>query len=189
MSPTRRIVAVLLFAAAVLSGVWVWQLRKDDSPPSLVGPPRSDYALHDFSLIALDEAGKESFTASGPRLSRHPHLGTIDIEQPRFSSPDASGGVWTSRSTRAWVNREGSEMRLLGDALVEGPVESGVDPLRVRSEALTLFPRDRRIESAVAVTVTEPGSILTATGLRGEMDTRRVELLSDVRIRHEARKR
>lgn len=189
MSPSRRIVAVLLLAAAVLSGVWVWQLRKDEAPPSLVGPPRSDYALQDFSLIALDETGKESFAGSGPRLSRHPHLGTLDIEQPRFSSPDASGGVWTSRSERAWVNREGTEMRLLGDALIEGPIEPGVEPVRVRSEALTLFPRERRIESAVAVTVTEPGSILSAKGLRGEMDTRRVELLSDVRIRHEARKR
>lgn len=179
----------MLLAAAVLSGVWVWQLRKQDAPPSLVGPPRSDYALQDFSLIALDEAGKESFAASGPRLSRHPHLGTLDIEQPRFSSPDASGSVWTSRSERAWVNREGTEMKLLGDALVEGPVQPGVEPLRVRSEVLTLFPRDRRIESAVAVTVTEPGSILTASGLRGELDTRRVELLSDVRIRHEVRQR
>lgn len=189
MSPAQRIVAALLLVTAAFSGYWAWQLRKVDAPPALVGPPRSDYALHDFSLIALDETGKESFAASGPRLSRHPHLGTLDIEQPRFSSPDGEGGVWTSRSTRAWVNREGSEMRLLGDAVIEGPIEPGVDPVRVRSEALTLFPRERRIESAVAVTVTEPGSILTAIGLRGEMDTRRVELLSDVRIRHEARKR
>jgi lipopolysaccharide export system protein LptC len=178
-------VLVILLLTAAVSGWWAWQLRDDDEPPALVGPPRSDYLLFDFDLIALDGAGKESFAASGPRLSRHPHLGTLDIEQPRFSSPDESGAVWTSRADRAWVNAEGSELRLLGDAQIRGPAATDVDPLLMRSESLVLFPRLHKVESALPVTITEPGSILTATGLRGDLNARRVELLSDVRIQHD----
>ncbi len=186
MSPRRRAVTALLLLVAAGSGIWVWQLRRDAGPPELVGPPRSDYLLFDFDLIALDAAGKESFAASGPRLTRHPHLGTLDIEAPLFSSPDDGGKIWTSSANRAWVDREGTELRLIGNAQVRGPTAPGTEPILLQSEALTLFPRERRVVSDLAVTVTEPGSILTATGLRGDLNARRVELLSNVRIRHAA---
>lgn len=186
MSPARRVSLGMLLVLAAGTSFWAWQIRKSDAPPPLVGPPRSDYQLFDFDLIALDAEGKESFAASGPRLTRHPNVGSLDIEQPRFSSPDSKGKIWTSTAARAWVNEEGTELRLLGAAEVRGPVSSEQGPILLRSEALTVFPREQRVLSEVAVTVTEPGSILTAVGMRANLDAQQVELLSDVRIRHEA---
>ena len=187
MNSPRRFAAALLALIAAVSSLWVWQMRRDDGPPVLIGPPRSDYLLYDFELLALDEGGKESFMASGPRLTRHPNLGTLDIESPKFSSPDASGDVWTSSAKRAWVNKEGSELRMMGAAEVRGPSAENIDPTMLRSESLTVFPRENRVVSEAAVTVTEPGSILTAIGLRANLDTQQVELLSDVRIHYEGR--
>lgn len=187
MSNARVLVLALLVLAAIGSAIWVWQLRGDEELPALMGPPRSDYLLYDFDLIALDEAGKESFSASGPRLTRHPNLGTLDIEAPRFSSPDSNGRVWTGTAKRAWVNKEGTELRMLGDARVSGPAAEDVAPTLLRSEALSVFPREHRVDSDVAVTVTEPGSILSAIGMRANLDAQQVELLSDVRIHHDAR--
>ncbi len=185
----RSLAAFVLFLLAAVSGWWVWRLHSDAAAPPLVGPPRSDYLLYDFSLVALDVDGRESFAASGPRLTRHPGLGTLDVEQPHFSSPDARGEVWTSRAARAWVSRDGSEVRLLGDAEVLGPPPASGAPIRMSSDRLVLFPRTQRIETDAPVTVTEPGSILRATGMRAEIDARRVELLSQVRIQHEPRAR
>ncbi len=187
MNSPRRFAAALLALVAAVSSLWVWQMRSDDGPPMMVGPPRSDYLLYDFELVALDEVGKESFMASGPRLTRHPNLGTLDIETPQFSSPDASGDVWTSSAKRAWVNKEGSELRMLGAAEVRGPSTDKLEPILLRSESLTVFPRENRVVTEAAVTVTEPGSILTATGMRANLDTQRVELLSDVHIHYEGR--
>ena len=187
MIPWRRWPLAVL-ALFVLASSWLlWQWRDDDAPPPLVGPPRSDYQLIDFELIALDEAGKESFAAHGPRLERHPQLATIDIEQPRFVFPNAEGERWTSRAERAWVNRDGSELRLIDKVLVEGPTVAAEEPIRLRSQRLTVFPKQDRVETDAAVTVTEPGSILRGRGMRADLATHRVELLSEVRIRHEAK--
>lgn len=188
MSNARGIVLALLVLATVGSAIWVWQLRREQEPPTLIGPPRADYLLYDFDLIALDEDGKESFAASGPRLTRHPSLGTLDIEAPRFSSPDSNGRVWTGKAKRAWVNKEGTELRMLGDASVSSPTVANQAPTLLRSESLVVFPREHRVASDVAVTVTEPGSILSAIGMRANLDAQQVELLSDVRIHHDARK-
>lgn len=199
----RWLPAALLVVAAIASGVWLWQLREPEAPAQLVGPPRSDYTLTDFELVALDEDGRESFVARGPRLDRHPYLGTLDIEQPRFVVPDANGVPWTSRARRAFVSRDGDELQLIGEVELLGPAlgaadaradaaaataargAAGAGALRLVTERLHVYPRDNRASTHAAVTITEPGSILRARGLRADLDARRVELLSEVRIRHE----
>jgi len=176
------IAILLLFAAA--STWWVVVLHRSEGPPPLIGPPRSDYTLVDFELIALDEQGAESFTASGPLLNRHPHLGTLDIEQPRFVVPDGKGGMWHARSNAAWVAAEANLIRLQGEALVLAPGDPA-SAARLSSEQIDVYPRDRRLASEDAVTVTGPGSILRGVGMRADLQTRFVELLSEVQARYE----
>jgi lipopolysaccharide export system protein LptC len=180
---------LILASVAAATGWLLWLLREADPPAVLVGPPRSDYSVEQFQLVALDAAGAEAFAAHGPRLARHPFLGTIDIEEPRFTFPDQEGALWHSRAARAWVSRDGSELRLLGDVELDGPAADAAEPIRLRSERLDVFPRENRVATDTAVTVTEPGSILRARGLRADLDARRVELLSEVKIRHEPPRR
>ncbi len=189
MSSLRQhwpMIALALFA--LTSGLWLWWLRDEAPPPTLVGPPRSDYRLENFELVALDEHGRESFAARGPRLERHPFLGTLDVEQPRLAFPDRHGARWQSRAERAWVSRDAAEVRLLGDVQVAGPPDDG-EPLRLHSDRLTVFPRQREVVTDAVVTVTEPGSILRGRGMRADLDARRVQLLSEVSIHHEPSRR
>src|SRR5690606_28098388 len=97
VSQPRWLPVTLLALAALTSGWLVYRLRQADTAPVLMGPPRSDYTLQDFSLVALDAQGHEAFSVRGPRLARHPHLGTLDISEPRLRFPDAHGGIWTTR--------------------------------------------------------------------------------------------
>ena len=69
-----------LLPIALATGWWAWQLQEKEAPPPFVGPPRSDYAVDQFELIAFDDAGAESFSLRGPRLARHPELGSFDVE-------------------------------------------------------------------------------------------------------------
>ena len=180
----RPLGLVALVLLALASSWLALRLSRDDAPPPLVGPPRSDYVLTDFELVALDQDGKESFVASGPLLTRHPFLGTLDIDQPRFRVPDGEGGTWLARARDGWVQSDASQVRLLGDVWVTSP-DSGAGPTELRSELVDIFPRERRLATTDPVTITAPGSILRAVGMRADLQTRYVELLSEVRARHE----
>lgn len=168
-------IAVLALAAA-LSGAWLYHLRQRDLPPALIGPPRSDYTLEAFELVALDAQGEESFSVQGPRLARHPYLGTLDIERPRLRSPDADGGLWTARADSARVSREAEVVELLGAVRIDGPTAAGTTPMQLLGEHLTLYPRENRIASTHSVTITGPGSILRGRDLDAHLDTRRFVL-------------
>jgi lipopolysaccharide export system protein LptC len=172
----RWLPATLLALAALASSWLVYRLNRGDQAPVLMGPPRSDYTLQAFSLVALDAQGREAFSVEGPRLARHPHLGTLDIAAPRLRFPDASGEVWTTRADSAFVTAEADRVRLSGDVLLEGPPAEGGTPPRLATRQLDLFPADNRIASAVEVTLTGPGSILRGRGLAADLDTRRFEL-------------
>jgi lipopolysaccharide export system protein LptC len=184
MSSAQRLAAVLLALAAALSSWLLWQLREEDGPPQLVGPPRSDYHVDQFELLAFDEAGAEAFSLRGPRLSRHPALGTFDIEQPRLRLPGEGEG-WQGRAERGWISADATRVRLTGNVDLRGGAPRRGGALRLRSEELELLPRENRALSAQPVTVTGPGSILRGRGLRADLDAKRVELLAEVTGRYE----
>ena len=176
MSLPRWLPATLLALAAAGSGWLVYRLGQGDEAPRLMGPPRSDYSLLDFSLVALDEEGREAFSVRGPRMARHPHLGTLDISEPRLRFPDGHGGVWTTRAHAAFVTADADRVRLSGSVLLEGPADDRGSPPRLATEQLDLFPDENRIASDTAVTLTGTGSILRGRGLAADLDTRRFEL-------------
>ncbi len=170
----------ILFLAAAASGLALWQLYRTDEPEVLTGPPRSDYFLVDFELVSLDDHGKEAFSVTGPLLSRHPHLGTITIEQPRFLFPVEQAQPWTARADRAWASAGGDELRLDGSVALDGPPEGGQGPLAFRSQSLSIYPKERRAASDAMVAFTSAHSILSGRGFRADMVTRRFQLLNEV---------
>ena len=171
----RWLPGLVLFVVAAVTGWMVWQLRGEEAPPPLYGPPRSDYLLMDFDLVSLDDNGKESFRVHGPMLARHPHLGTLDVEQPRFLFPDASGKPWNARAGRAFVTARAEELRLSGGVEFDGPQELR-GRIELRTPELTVLPKSREVKTDAVVTINGPGSILRGRGLRAELNSRRFQL-------------
>lgn len=165
----------LLFVVAAATGWLVWQLQRGEAPAPLYGPPRSDYVLIDFEMVALDETGGESFRVNGPMLARHPHLGTLDVKEPRFRFPDANGGLWDASAGHAWVAQRGEEVRLQGDVEFDGPPDAD-GRIQLRTPELTVMPKANEVRNHSAVTVTGPGSILRGRDLRADLDARRFQL-------------
>lgn len=184
MTAPRWLPGLILFLAAAASGWLLWQLREVDETPPLYGPPRSDYVLMDFELMALDENGVESFRINGPMLARHPYLATLDVQQPRFLFPDADGKPWNARADQAWVSKGGDELRLDGNVAFDGPPDEAGGRIALRTGQLTVLPEKDQVETTALVTVTAPGSILRGRGLRADLRARRFELLDEVNARY-----
>lgn len=190
MNSQRQSTAIVLLAlVAAVTGWWAWNLSEQEGPPPLVGPPRSDYSVEEFELIAFDEQGAEAFSMRGPRLARHPHLGHIEVEQPRLRMPGEAGQGWTGRSERAWIRRDGDVVRMLGGVDLQSSPARAANATRLRSEELELLPEQRTASSESLVTISGPGSILRGRGMRADLATRRLELLNEVKGRYEVHAR
>lgn len=176
MTLPRWLPVTLLALLAAISGWWLYRLQRAEVPPALVGPPRSDYTLEAFELVALDSAGGESFSVQGPRLARHPFMGTLNIERPVMRFLDDGGAIWTTQAITAFVSKDADLVRLQGDVQVQGPAQDTGEPLLLATAKLNFRPDADRIDTDAAVTITGPGSILRGRDLEVDLDTRRFDL-------------
>ncbi|HEV7490844.1 MAG TPA: LPS export ABC transporter periplasmic protein LptC [Rhodanobacteraceae bacterium] len=174
------LVAALLALAGVALNVVYWITRQPTNEQTYAGPPRSDYTLTDFTLNALDAEGKLSFQTVGPFLARRGDDGSIFVTTPDYIIYDGSEHQWKGKSDSAWVNKEGTIMRLDGHVEMHRLEDKGVQPVDVVTRDLTTWPKDKKMETSAPATITQPGSILRGVGMRGDLNTKVLELLSDV---------
>jgi lipopolysaccharide export system protein LptC len=185
----RGILTLVLLVAAAVSGWSVWTHR----PGRAAATPadaRSDYLLHDFELVVLDKQGQEAFTLRAPQLERHPGDRTMSLATPVFTippAPNSKNGSWEVRSTTGWVSAEGDELRLRGDVVATNAGSDGEGPggaVKMTTQELNVFPDARRATSAADVTITQPGSILRGHGMNALLDSKRIQLKSNVKGRY-----
>ena len=174
------LIALALAGIAALSQILLWLTRPPPLEPTFSGPPRSGYTLDNFSMNALDENGKLSFSISGPRLTRGAIDGSIFVSTPDYVIVDKDENPWIGASDSAWVNKDGSTMKLEGHVIMRRTEDADTQPATITTADLIAHPNDKTIETAAAAQITQPGSILRGTGLRGDLNSKVLELLSDV---------
>ncbi|MBL0165232.1 MAG: LPS export ABC transporter periplasmic protein LptC [Xanthomonadales bacterium] len=180
MERRTLIVGVSLAIIAALSQIVLWLTRPPPLEPTFSGPPRSGYTLDNFSMNALDEHGKLSFTVSGPRLTRRGEDGSIFVSTPDYVIVDKDSHPWIGLSDSASVNKDGSIMKLEGHVEMERQPDANTSAARIVTSDLIAHPRDNTLETAAPAQITQPGSILRGTGMRGDLNSKTLELLSDV---------
>ena len=182
------IVALAIVALATQALVWVFVPREVEN--TFVGPPRSDYTLGNFTLDALDEQGHHSFTMVAPRLARKQDDGSIYVTGPNYEIVDNSGNLWKGTSDSAWVNKDGTIMRLEGAVDMHRLEADNVTPVDMVTRDLTVTtdpknkadpkqPRERRMETAALTTVTDPQTVARGVGMKADLTLKVVEFLAD----------
>ena len=160
-------IAVLL-VAALASGWSAWRQRAAPVGATSASD-RSDYVLEDFELVSLGDDGREAFTLRAPHLRRDPADGTLALDEPLFLLPEEDGGFyWELRSATGWISGDSEEMRLRGDVVAISDPD-GERAMRMDTDALDVFPRQRRASSASAVTITQPGTTMQGTGMEADL--------------------
>ncbi len=187
----RRLVLIIamlaVFALATQAVVWFLAPREEES--AFVGPPRSDYTLTDFTLDSLDEQGQHAFSMVAPRMARRQDDGSIYITTPDYDIVDNSGNVWKGTSESAWVNKDGTIMKLLGHVDMHRIETEKVTPVQILTRDLTVLsdpkvknseqPRERRLETAELTTVIDPTTVAHGVGMKANMTLKIVEFLSE----------
>jgi len=167
--------AVLALGAQTL----VWIFRPHEQAPAFVGPPRSDYTLTNFTVDALGDNGKLSFSVSGPRLTHKDEDSSVYVDTPDYVMLDNSGNLWKGKSDTAWVNKDGTIMKLQGHVQMHRQPSTKVQPVDIVTSDLTTWPKDKKMETAAAITLTDPDSILSGVGMKSDLGLKVLELFAN----------
>jgi len=130
----------------------------------------ADYFMRDFSVKSFDADGRLQSVVRG-RLGQHyPDTDTLEIDHVDIRSTNAQGRVTTATARRAISNADGSEVTLLGDAVVERAApqvarQREVPVLRLQGQRLQAWAQTERVRSDDPVTLVQGGDMVTADTL------------------------
>lgn len=174
------IIVLLLALAGIGTEVLLWINRDRTDAQTFAGPPRSDYTLNNFTMDALDTAGRRTFQVSGPHLARRGDDGSVFVSTPEYLIIDGNDHAWHGTSDAAWVNKDGSVMKLQGLVEMHRDPSADSDAIDVTTRDLTTWPKTKKMETAAETTIARPGSIVRGVGMRGDLNSKVLELLADV---------
>lgn len=178
----RGLLLLLLLAAAVACGIAIVKQQRQQQQGGNA-EAMTDYVLHDFELVTLKKDGSESFGLRAPKLARTVGVREMNIAQPHFTLPAGDGSHWQAKARHAWVNADGSELRLREEVLLDNTRQDR-HPMTLKGQSLTVFPEENRARSDELVTLTQPGFTIRGRGFEALLDENRITLHSEVRARY-----
>jgi len=130
----------------------------------------ADYFMRDFSVKSFDADGRLQSVVRGRLWQHYPDTDTLEIDHVDIRSTNAQGRVTTATARRAISNADGSEVTLLGDAVVEraAPQVAGqraVPVLRLQGQRLQAWAQTERVRSDDPVPLVQGGDMVTADTL------------------------
>lgn len=179
---------IILMGLMALGTYWLARNTPMFSLPDAARPARHDpdYYMRGFSVKTFDANGRLKSEVFGTEARHYPDTDTLEIDKPRIRSYNTRGDLTVATATLALTNADGSEVQLVGDAVVTREATKRADgrsspPLEFRGEFLHAFLNTEHVKSHKPVTLIRGGDRFTADRLDFDNVERVVELNGRVR--------
>jgi lipopolysaccharide export system protein LptC len=126
-----------------------------------------DNLMRRFSIKTFDPSGRLKSEVFGTEARHFPDTDTVEIDQPRIRSFNAAGELTVATARLALSNGDGTEVQLIGDAVVTREAVIGKDGqvrprMQFRGEFLHAFLDSERVSSHKPVELIRGDSRFTA---------------------------
>jgi len=145
-----------------------------------------DYYMRGFAVKSFDASGRLKSEIHGIEARHYPDTDTVEIDQPRIRAYSARGELTVATARRALANGAGTEVQLLGDAVVTRDASTDAQGhlrprLEFRGEFLHAFLDTERVKSNQPVLLTRDGDQFAADSLDYDNVDRVMDLRGRVR--------
>lgn len=177
---------VMLMGVMALGTYWL-----ASNTPALLGAAETqrapthdpDYFMRNFSVKTFEPSGRLKSEVFGIEARHYPDTDTLEIDKPRILSYDEGGALTVATAQRAISNGDGSEVQLIGNAVVTRtpPKGSDVPRMEFQGEFLHAFLDTERVRSHKPVVLIRGNDRFTADQLDYDNLDRLMELRGRVR--------
>lgn len=179
---------VILMGVLAMGTYWLARNTPTFAPAAQVQAPthEPDYFLRGFSVKSFDPSGRLKSEINGSEARHFPDTDTLEIDQPRIRAYNQKGALIVATAKRALSNGDGTEVQLIGDAVVTrqagAPAAAAAEPkLEIRGEFLHAFMDSEKVKSHKPVTLIRGGDVFHADAMDYDNLERVVELRGRVR--------
>jgi lipopolysaccharide export system protein LptC len=179
---------VILMGLIALGTYW---LARNTPTAEPAAPPEKathepDSYMRRFSVKSFDPNGRLKNEVYGVEARHYPDTDTVEIDGPRMRTIGKDGEVTVATAKRAVTNADGSEVQLIGDAVVTrdtSPDAAGQRKprLEIRGEYLHVYVNTERITSNKPVQIVRGDDRLSGDSMNFDSVTDVLEMGGRVR--------
>jgi lipopolysaccharide export system protein LptC len=179
-----RLLALMLAAVFFAFGsFWLVQvMRGGDDVRSINVGNDPDYIVDNFSFVRMSETGQPRYVISGDRLTHRPTDNTSVIDQPVVQSMSTEHPRMTITAKSAHVNQDQNQIDLSGNVDIRRPGNATTQPLRIRTEALTVLPDEDIAKTDKPIEMKLGESVVTGVGMVANNATMQLQVSGRGRI-------
>jgi len=173
-----RLLLLMLFAVFCAFGsFWLVQVMQgDDNTPGAGAGNEPDYIIDNFSWVRMSEAGKPRYVISGDRLTHRPADNTALIEKPVVQNLTTDHPPMTMTAEHALVSQNQNQIDLTGNVDIQRPAGTDSQPLRIRTQALTVLPDEDIVKTDKPIDMKLGASSVNGVGMLANNATQQVHL-------------
>ena len=171
----RFLLYLPLACMGVLALGTYWMVHTTPAPDTprtkLAERHEPDYFMEGFTLKSFDEKGRLRSEVMGDKARHFADTQWMEVDQVRIRSYDEKGRLTTATANSALANEDGSEVQLMGNAIVirDGEATSALaqpsPQMEYRSEFLHAFLNTERMKSHKPVELTRGKDRFTADSM------------------------
>ena len=163
---------IILMGLMALGTYWLARNTPVFSLPEAARPARHDpdYYMRGFSVKTFDATGRLKSEVFGNEARHYPDTDTLEIDQARIRAYNLRGELTVATALKALTNADGSEVQLIGNAVVTREATTSADGriapmLEFRGDFLHAFLNTEKVKSHKPVTLTRGSDTFTADSL------------------------
>lgn len=190
MSKLHYITALLIIIFLAIASGGLFELM-DDSPESKKEVLRHDpdYYLKNFSATTMDDSGKPAYKVKAAYLEHYPDTNNMKLQQPVFSFYEHHQPAWTARADEALMQQKSQIINLSGNVILKqlAPLTSAksgnkdISTLTLTAKQLTIEAKRNIAHTKSEINLSKGSNTIQATGMRADMNERKIEFLSQTR--------
>ena len=170
---------LLLAAAALASGFWLWQLEEEDEERNLRGRLGAGYYLKDAELVGTGSNGEVLYRIQTRELKENAEDGAVDLTEVSLQYSPAAAVPWDLRADTGSMPPDSDILQLTGEVVAVTQENSG-EPATIRTDYLEIDPQTFVAYTDRPVAIELSGGRILATGMRVFLKEDRLQLIADV---------
>jgi lipopolysaccharide export system protein LptC len=159
---------VILMGLLALGTYWLARNTPGISATPGQHAPRHqpDYFLQGFSVKSFAPNGRLKSEIQGTEARHYPDNDTTEIDSPRMRAYSETGALTVATAKRGISNGDGSQVQLIGDAVVTRESPDKEQPrLEIRGDFLHVYVNEERVKSDQPVTLKRGNDVFQADNL------------------------
>lgn len=171
----------LLMMIVVGLATWTTLLSYPPQNPTKVTSPLPDAFMEDVTALIMDKQGKPSMKIITPKMIHFADNDTTQLASPQLTLYRKSPKPWYVTANYAQAT-QGIENVHFWDNVEIHHAADGMNPATlIKTSTLMVHPNKKTAETDEVVTLIQPNLVVKATGMKADMNSGDIKLLSQAR--------